>query len=113
MPEAARKAQLSQIMSPWFRYFLAYDPAPVLSKVKQPVLALFGEKDLQVLPAVNEGPLRAALKGNARARIEVAPGVNHLFQTAQTGSPSEYQKSEETMSAKVLDLIADWILAQK
>jgi hypothetical protein len=71
---------------------------------------MFGEKDLQVIPAVNEPPLRAALAGNKRARIEVLPGLNHLFQTAKTGSPQEYGTIEETFSPAALNLISDWIL---
>src|SRR5262249_976926 len=40
--------QIKQVLSPWFRYFLTYDPRPALAKVKCPVLALNGENDLQV-----------------------------------------------------------------
>ena len=54
----------------------------------------------------------------ARAFVSVSvatvrlPGLNHLFQTAETGLPSEYRTVEETMSPRVLDLIRDWILAR-
>jgi hypothetical protein len=110
VPEAARKAQVQRLMTPWFRNFLTYDPAPSLAKVQQPALALFGEKDLQVLPDINEPPLRAALKDNKHVRVEVLPGLNHLFQTAKTGSPAEYSTIEETFSPKALNVISDWIL---
>jgi len=33
-----------------------------------------------------------------------------LFQTANTGSPAEYAKIEETISPKALKVIGDWIL---
>ena len=112
-PETMKLQQIRQLMSPWFRYFLAYDPAPTLAKVKQPVLALFGEKDLQVLPAINEPPIRAALKDNKQAKIETIPGANHLFQIAKTGAPAEYPNIEETISPKALNVVSDWILALK
>ena len=35
--------------------------------------------------------------------------MNHLFQTAGTGSPVEYAQIEETMAPEVLDLIGSWI----
>jgi hypothetical protein len=38
------------------------------------------------------------------------PGLNHLFQTCQTGSPAEYGKIDETIAPVVLDTIADWII---
>ncbi|MGB5553477.1 MAG: alpha/beta fold hydrolase, partial [Flavobacteriaceae bacterium] len=40
--------QINQITTPWMLYFFKYDPVPVLQKVDCAVLALNGEKDLQV-----------------------------------------------------------------
>jgi hypothetical protein len=40
------------------------------------------------------------------------PGLNHLFQTAKTGSPAEYGKIEETFSPVALKTIGDWIAEQ-
>jgi pimeloyl-ACP methyl ester carboxylesterase len=104
-------AQIRQLTSPWFRFFLTYDPALALEKTKCPVLALNGELDLQVAPALNLPPIEAALRkgGNKDVRIERLPGLNHLFQPAKTGLVNEYAQIEETMSPKVLDLIASWI----
>ena len=63
------------------------------------MLAINGEKDLQVPPAQNLTAIEAALKegGNTRYTIKQLPGLNHLFQTAKTGSPDEYATIEETM----------------
>jgi len=107
----AGKSQLPVSMSPWFRYFMLYDPAPVLEKVKCPVIALNGEKDLQVLPDQNLPVLEAALKrgGNKDVTIVRLPGLNHLFQTAKTGLPMEYGQIEETMSPTMLEPLAKWI----
>ena len=110
VPEPTTK----QLTSVWYRYFLEYDPAPALRKVKCPVLALNGEKDVQVPPHQNLPAIRAALDegGNKRYEIVEMPGLNHLFQTAKTGSPNEYAEIEETMSPAVLEKIAAWIAKQ-
>lgn len=112
--EAAAEAEIQRILSPWFRYFLTYDPRPTLMKVKCPVLAINGEKDLQIPPKENLPAIEEALKlgGNNNYTIKELSGLNHLFQTAQTGSPSEYASIEETISPTALKIISDWILEQ-
>ena len=97
---------------PWFRYFITFDPAPVLSRVKVPVLALNGELDLQVAWKENLDRIAAALKEgkNKDYTVKAFPRLNHLFQTSTTGLPSEYGKIEETMSPEVLKTISDWII---
>lgn len=110
--EANLKAQLPLLLSPWYRYFLAYNPRPTLEKVKVPVLALNGENDAQVSAKENLAIIEAALKagGNKDYTVKSFPKLNHLFQTSQTGAPSEYGIIEETFSPPVLELISDWIL---
>src|SRR5262249_42411744 len=98
MPSAQIDGQVKGLTSPWYRFFIAYEPAPVLAKVTGPVLAISGEKDLQVPPAQNLPALRRALASNPAAQIDEIPGVNHLFQTASTGSPMEYATIEETIA---------------
>ncbi len=114
VPEARISAQIKQINSPWFRYFLTYDPATALRKVTCPVLAINGEKDTQVPPKQNLPAIRRALEqaGNKHFEVDELPGLNHLFQTAKTGAPAEYAEIEETMSPVALEKIADWILKQ-
>jgi pimeloyl-ACP methyl ester carboxylesterase len=111
VPDAQIDAAIKQLGSPWMRYFITYDPAASLRKVTCPVLVLNGGKDLQVPPMQSLPPIRAALKaaGNEHAEIDELPGLNHLFQTAKTGSPGEYAQIEETMSPVVLEKIAGWI----
>jgi hypothetical protein len=106
--------QIKQLLSPWFRYFLFYDPQPTLKKVKCPVLAINGEKDLQVPPKENLSAIEKALQagGNRNFTVTELPGLNHLFQTATTGSPAEYAKIEETISPIALQAMGDWILTQ-
>jgi fermentation-respiration switch protein FrsA (DUF1100 family) len=114
VPEAMMDASIQQLMSPWWRYTLTYDPATALRKVTCPVLVLNGEKDLQVPPALDLPAIRKALEegGNKHFEIDELPGLNHLFQTTKTGAPTEYAQSEETISPVALDKIATWILKQ-
>ena len=106
------ESQLGMLLSPWFRYFVKYDPYPTLTKVKCPVLAINGEKDLQVPPKENLSAIEKALKegGNKNYKIVEMPGLNHLFQKSETGSPTEYGNIEETFSTDAMKVISDWIL---
>jgi hypothetical protein len=114
MPQQQVDAQVKTLLSPWFRYFLTYEPSTSLRQVKCPVLVLNGSLDLQVPPAQNLPPIRKALAeaGNKSAEIDEMPGLNHLFQSAKTGAPSEYIEIEETMSPAVLEKIANWVMKQ-
>jgi pimeloyl-ACP methyl ester carboxylesterase len=99
--------------TPWFRYFLSYDPRPNLMKVRVPVLAINGEKDLQVPAKEDLEGIEEALKaaGNKDYKIVLLPNSNHLFQTTKTGAPSEYPEIEETLAPILLQTIGDWIAA--
>jgi pimeloyl-ACP methyl ester carboxylesterase len=110
--EQAIAAQIKQVNKPWFRYFLTLDPRPALRKVKCPALALNGENDLQVPATENLREIEAAIKagGNKDITIVSLPKLNHLFQTSETGSLSEYAKIEETIAPVALKTIGDWIL---
>ena len=106
------EGQLKMVLSPWFRYFLSYDPRPTLMKVKCPVLAINGEKDVQVIAKINLDAIAKALKegGNQEVTTKEFLNLNHLFQTCKTGTVGEYGKIEETISPAVLELMGDWIL---
>jgi pimeloyl-ACP methyl ester carboxylesterase len=110
--EQAIAAQIKQVNKPWFRYFLTLDPRSALRKVKCPALALNGENDLQVPATENLREIEAAIKagGNKDITIVSLPKLNHLFQTSETGSLSEYAKIEETIAPVALKTIGDWIL---
>lgn len=97
---------------PWYRYFLTYDPKIALMKVKCPILAINGEKDLQALPKESLQSIEEALiaGGNKDYNLKELPNLNHLFQTTQTGAPSEYGQIEETIAPEALDLMGKWIL---
>ena len=112
--EQAAKGSVELVSTPWFRYLVSLKPDQTLRRVKVPVLAVNGSLDLQVnskenLPAI-EKALRAG--GNKDVTVQELPGLNHLFQTAKTGSPMEYSTIEETMSPVAMKTISDWILAR-
>ncbi|MGQ9779959.1 MAG: alpha/beta hydrolase family protein [Bacillota bacterium] len=111
--EAFIRRQIEAVLTPWFRFFLTYDPRPALREVICPVLALNGEKDLQVPAAENLPQIEAALRagGIRDFTVKVLPGLNHLFQTCKTGSPAEYGQIEETFSPAALAIIGDWLVA--
>ena len=112
LPNAAQVGvQFQMAGTPWFRYFLMYDPAATLKKVTCPVLAINGELDLQVLPDQNLPAIEQALKAGANRDYTVVklPKLNHLFQTAKTGSPAEYAAIEETIAPLALETIGGWI----
>ena len=125
LPESDRKAlgdvdsslseaSLERVNSPWFRFFLHFDPRPVLKRVHCPVLAINGEKDLQVPPKENLGEIAKALRagGNLHVKTVEVPGLNHLFQPCKSGSPSEYAAIETTVDPQALKIIGDWVVEQ-
>jgi alpha/beta superfamily hydrolase len=96
---------------PWFRYFLSTNPGDFWKKVKCPVLALNGEKDMQVAADENLPAIEKALKsgGNNNIKTIKLEGLNHLFQHCKTGLRAEYGEIEETFSSEALKIIVDWI----
>ena len=112
LPPAALQAQVRLLVSSWFRYFIDYDPLPALQKTVCPVLALNGEKDLQVPAKENLSKIQKALQdgGNKDFLTSELPGLNHLFQHCPSGSPTEYGGIEETMAPEALNAVSDWVL---
>jgi len=103
--------QLQMMLTPWFRHFLTYDPKPVLEKVQCPVLAICGERDLQVPPKHNLPVIEAALKtaGNKDFTVQELSGLNHLFQKSATGALAEYAQIEESINPAALEAVGAWI----
>ncbi|MGB4773521.1 MAG: alpha/beta hydrolase [Chitinophagaceae bacterium] len=111
MSEEQYAKQFATMTTPWFRYFLSYDPATSLEKIKIPVLALNGTKDLQVWAPQNLPAIEKALKkgGNKKYVIKELPNLNHLFQEAGTGSSAEYSIIQQTLSPLLLNEITNFI----
>jgi pimeloyl-ACP methyl ester carboxylesterase len=103
---------LSTILSmknPWLNYFIAFDPQKDISEIKCPVFALNGDLDSQVPSKSNLYAIRSLLPDDSRNKVKEYPGLNHLFQHCKSGSASEYNEIEETISPEVLEDISDWI----
>lgn len=107
--------QTKVLSSPWFEYFIKFNPQDNLRKLKIPILAINGSLDVQVTPKENLEGIRLALKkaGNKKSDVIELEGLNHLFQEAKTGAPSEYSQIEQTISPKALEVMTNWILKQK
>jgi pimeloyl-ACP methyl ester carboxylesterase len=104
-------AGMTRLGDAWMHYFLTYDPRPALGKVACPVLAVAGDLDVQVSADTNLAAIERAVKagGNERVTTKAFPKLNHLFQHAKTGSPSEYGQIEETFAPEVLTFVTEWI----
>lgn len=111
LPDAQIAAQIRQWTSPAFQRQLSNEPAAALSKITCPVLALYGDKDLQVPLSLNLPAMRTALAKShgASAVVDEVPDVNFLFQTADVGIGREANWTQETMAPSVLQTIGDWI----
>lgn len=113
-PQAEKRA-VAQLVAyghlPWMRDFMTHDPAPDWEKTRCPVLALNGDRDVQVAADQNLPAIAAALKrgGNRSFRTEKLPGLNHLFQQAKTGTVMEYFTLKQDFAPEALVLIADWL----
>ena len=99
------------LLNPWYRYFIAFNPADYLTKVKCPVLALDGTLDMQVNAEANLAGIKTSLEkaGNKNFEVVALPGLNHLFQKATTGAVAEYEQIPETVDPIALENVSVWI----
>lgn len=102
---------IKDLSTPWFKYFMQANPADYLSQTNCPVLALNGEKDIQVAAVPNLAGIKQALEkaNNSKVTTRLLPGLNHLFQHCQTCTVAEYGELEETFDPATLKIMADWI----
>lgn len=102
---------LAILASPWFQYFLKFNPATTLPNVKCPILAVHGSIDRQLESSSNLAAIESILTKSAHLDFEIKEfkNLNHLFQQAVTGLPEEYPFIEETLSLEVLIYITDWL----
>ena len=107
-------AQINSMTSPWYLHFMRYDPTASLKKIKCPVLALNGEKDIQVDADMNLAAIKQHISenGNKNVTIKAYPKLNHLFQTCEKGTLAEYGQLEETINPEVLKDMTEWIKKQ-
>ena len=95
----------------WGRQFLGFQTATYLKKIKVPMLAINGSKDIQVPPVSNQAGFSKhfSKKSLPQSKAIVVDGLNHLFQTCSTCTISEYGELEETFSETVLKEMTTWI----
>lgn len=110
-PDSPQRRPILALASPVWREMLSADPASALGKIKVPVLAIGGTKDLQVDAKTNLAAIKAALPAGGDVAIREMPGLNHLLQTANTGLMTEYVQIEETIAPSALSTIVDWTAA--
>ena len=113
--EQLKAALEAQLFTPWMQNLLRLDPGEYLQKVTIPVFAVNGSLDTQVSASINLKAISDALTkaGNKDFTTKEYPRLNHLFQTCETGSPTEYPTLEETFNEEVMSDIVEWILNRK
>jgi uncharacterized protein len=94
----------------WFRSLLSHDAAATLAEARCPVLAIIGEKDMQVAAEPNIRAVEQVFvrSGNARSKAMILPSINHMLQTCRTGAIGEYAMIDETIAPAVIEAIASW-----
>jgi pimeloyl-ACP methyl ester carboxylesterase len=113
--EAGRNAfidgQVKLVRSPWFNYFIKYNPAPFIQKMRAKVLVLNGEKDIQVVPKQNLAAWKKWLQKSSVKKYDVIElkGLNHLFQHCTGCTVAEYGTLEETIAPEAMEVIGDWL----
>lgn len=111
-PKAFNAQYVVPLSNPWMRRFMAYEPQENLAQLTQrPILALNGLKDTQVDGLMNLNALRQIFATNGNPNVTTMPFVNlnHLFQPADTGAPTEYGTIETTFAPEALAAIGDWL----
>ena len=96
--------------SPWYRFFIRYNPADYLSKVDMPVLLVFGGKDVMVNARQNEESAMRCLAHNKDVTVHVFPNINHLLLPCEKGTQDEYASlKDEHVLPELLSTLDSWI----
>ncbi|MFN8671843.1 MAG: alpha/beta fold hydrolase [Candidatus Sericytochromatia bacterium] len=113
--ETTAEGMLSSYKSKWFNFFANHEPSDDIKKVNIPVLAIFGEKDLQVSAKLNIPKMKEIFKETKQTNYEIITinSANHLFQKANTGAVSEYEKLPKEFTPDLLDKVYSWIKDKK
>lgn len=117
MPALLEIALLRYVWSPadpdpdnflWGRLNGAYNPLPALLFLDEPILALWGEYDVNVLPEIHRSIFEVALDaaGNRHAELDIVPAADHVLQAAGSRDPSSV---EDRYAPGVWERMADWM----
>jgi uncharacterized protein len=112
--ELYKKQQVQSLMLPWIQFFLRYNPGDDLKTVKCPVLAVYGGKDTQVPAEMNMKRIEEIIRQYDKDNIQtlLLPEANHLFQDAETGSPSEYKDLPPEFTNGFTEAVIKWLKSQ-
>lgn len=102
-------AEVIRSINPWLMRFFMLDPSEWIEKITCPVMAINGEKDVQVIAGQNLPVINGLLPASGKHMVKAYPDLNHMFQHCRTGMTNEYGQIEETISEEVLNDISDWI----
>ena len=110
--EIPKRMEAMMAADPWMKFFLTYDPAPSMRRLKTPVLILTGSRDQQAVPdevALQEAAFKEG--GNKDVTARVLPDLNHLFVQDTDGFPGNYAKLPPPvmMRTDVVEMITDWL----
>lgn len=111
MNDSLAQRTAEPLLNPWMYYFLKYEPASAIAATQCPCLLLNGTKDLQVVAKQSFDAYQALIEryGKQNMTLREMPGLNHLFQHCDKGTPDEYAKIDETIAPEVLEAIVGFV----
>lgn len=98
----------ARVNAKWMREFIEYDPAEDLPRIRAPVLAITGAKDIQTDPADLK---RMAELVRSDFEYHEIPDLTHILRKEE-GAPSlsTYKKqAQQPSDPQVLNLVSDWL----
>ena len=111
LDQAGIDAATTQLLTPWQRYFLGFDPVAELDQVHCPVLLLSGTEDLEAPADLHQAALENELKSFNRSTVaKRLPGVNHLFQPSKTEWTLLNGEMKPLFSPAAQETIREWIM---
>ena len=102
--------QLAAAKTDWFKSFIEFEPSEYIGSLTIPMLAVFAEKDAQVILDTNRS-MAEFIKEEYSLQfvIETITNANHLFQNSNTGLPSEYGMLEREFAEGYIEAIVEWL----
>ncbi|SHM47663.1 hypothetical protein SAMN05444266_108211 [Chitinophaga jiangningensis] len=107
------EASVNRFYDPWFRFLITRNFPDYWKKITVPILAINGDKDVQVAAEPNLTAIRKAAESNGNKRVTTVslPGLNHLFQHCKTCTTQEYAQLEESLAPELLEQLRVWLAA--
>jgi dienelactone hydrolase len=106
LPNTVSRTTLGLIVGAGLFPESGYDPVPVLERVTQPVLGLWGDLDRVIPGAESMRVFQEALDrgGNTHYTLRAIPGADHTMRL----SPDGFQRSDQ-VSPAYLEQVASWV----